>query len=429
MSALKGKKFVWIVIVVAIIAAIGFGFINNRKTSSGGAMPAADIQSGGQVKISVETQEIKPSTIEQYINVSSKVTANNEIAVIPKVSGTVKRVYVNLGDTVKAGDVLFEIDDTSLRIAVEQAAASLASAQASYDINIGANLENTVTQLQASVDSYEIQYKDLLRELENTKALYEVGAVSKQTLDNLQSSVDKLKLQLDTTKENLRLTREKTIEGTMKTAEAALEQAKLAYKNAQTQLSYTKVRAEIDGVISACNINEGSMASMQSPAMTLVNTDRLKFSFNITEDHINKIAVGSRAYITISAASDKPYEGTVTYISPAANSTTLLYPVEIFIEKTDDKIKPGMFASLKLVVDRKENTVSVPLNAVIEKGGEKFVYIVDDNNIAHKKTVETGIWNDESIEITRGVANGDKVVVTGQSFLSDGSIVNVTAEN
>ncbi|HWR61460.1 MAG TPA: efflux RND transporter periplasmic adaptor subunit [Clostridia bacterium] len=429
MKVIKGKKLIFLIIAVVLVAVLGIGFLNNRKAGPGNTVPASNMQPGANIAISVETQEIKPATIEQYVNVSSKVTANNEISVIPKVSGTVKNVYVNLGDTVKAGDVLFETDDTSLRIAVNQAAASLASAQASYDMNIGANLENTVTQLQASVDSYQIQYDDLLRDLENTRALYEAGAKSKLELDTLQSGADKLKLQLDTAKENLRLTREKTIDGTKKSAEAALEQAQLSYENAQTQLGYTRVEAEIDGVISACNVTVGSTASPQVPAMTIVNTDKLKFSFNISDDYINKVSVGSKAYITISAASEKSYEGTVTYISPAANSTTLLYPVEIYIEKTDDRIKPGMFTSLKLVVEKRENTISVPLNAVLEKGGDKFVYVVDGENVAHRKAVETGIKNDENIEIVSGVQNGEKVVVVGQSFLSDGSAVNVTAGN
>lgn len=429
MKAIKDKKSIILIVTVVAIAVLGTGFLNNRKAGPGGAMPAGNMQAGTDITVSVETQKIAPAIIEQYVNVSSKVMANNEISVIPKVSGTVKNVRVNLGDTVKAGDVLFEIDDTSLRIAANQAAASLASAQANYDMNIGATLENTVTQLQASVDSYQIQYDDLLRDLQNTKALYEAGAKSKLELDTLQSGVDKLKLQLDTAKENLRLTREKTIDGTKKSAQAALKQAQLSYENAQTQLGYTQVKAEIDGVIGACNVTVGSMASPQSPAMTIVNTDKLKFSCNISDDYINRVSVGSKAYITVSAASEKPYEGTVTYISPAANSTTLLYPVEIYIEKTDDRIKPGMFASLKLVVERRENTISVPLNAVLEKGGDKFVYVVDDKNVPHKKVVETGIKNDENVEIVSGVQNGEKVVVVGQSFLSDGSKVNVTAEN
>lgn len=428
MKVLKGKKLVFLIIAAVVAVMIIGGVINNRKPGTGGAKKAGSLDTGA-VAISVETQEIAPATIEQYINVSTKVAASNEVLVLPKVSGTVKKVYVNLGDTVKAGDILFEIDDTSFRIAAEQAEASLTSAQANYDINIGATLENNVMQLQSSVDSLQIQYNDLLRDLQNTKALYEAGSKSKLELDTLQSNVDKLKLQLDTAKENLRLTREKTIDGTKRSAQAGLQQAKLSYENAQTQLGYTKVRAEIDGVISACNVTPGSMASPQSPSMTIVNAGKLKFSFNISDDYINRVSAGTKAYITVSAASDKPYEGAVTYISPAANSATMLYPVEIFMEKADGNIKPGMFASLKLVVDRRENTVSVPLNAVLEKGGDKFVYIVDANNIAHKKAVETGIKNDENIEIISGVQKGEKLVTVGQSFLSDGSAVNVTATN
>jgi multidrug resistance efflux pump len=381
MKLIKSKKSIFLIIAVVVVVLAGIGFLNNRKAGPGGAAPAGSTAPAANVAISVETQEIAPATIEQYINVSTKVTANNEVTVLPKVSGTVKNVYVNLGDTVKAGDVLFEIDDTSLRIAADQAAASLASAQANYDMNIGATLENSVKQLQSSVDSMQIQYDDLLRDLENTRALYEAGSKSKLELDTLQSSVDKLRLQLDTTKENLRLTKEKTIGGTIKSAQAGLQQAMLSNENAQTQLGYAKVKAEIDGVISACNVTPGSMASPQSPAMTIVNTDKLKFTFNISDDYINKVSVGSKAYITVAAASETPYEGTVTYISPAANSSTMMYPVEIYIDKTDYLIKPGMFASLRLVVDRRENTVSVPLNAVLERGGDKFVYVVDDKYV------------------------------------------------
>lgn len=428
MKVIKKKKLIYLIIPVVVVSIVVLGLINNKKPGPGGMMAAGNMI-GGVVTISVETQKIGPETIEQYVNVSSKVTANNEVSVIPKVSGTVKKVYVNLGDTVRAGDVLFEIDDTDLRIQAEQTAAALSSAQASHEKNVGGSFDSQLVQLQSSVDAYEIQYNDLVKDFENEKTLYEQGAVSKQELDDLQSSMEKMKLQLDTAKENLRLTKEKILEETKKSGQVSISQAQLSLEAAKTQLGYTRVKAEIDGVISACNVTAGSTVSSQSAAMTIVNTDKLKLSFNISDDYINKVSVGSKAYITISAASDTPYEGTVTYISPAANSTTMLYPVEIYIDNTDNKIKPGMFASLKLVVDKKENTVSVPLNAVIEKGNEKFVYTVDEKSIAHKRIVETGIKNDMNIEITSGVQNGEKVVVKGQSFISDGGTVNVTAGN
>ena len=87
---------------------------NNKETSENEAEAPA-------LSISVETQNIVPETIEQYVQISSKALSDSEVAVIPKVSGTVKNVYVNIGDTVKAGDVLFDIDDTDLKLQAQQA--------------------------------------------------------------------------------------------------------------------------------------------------------------------------------------------------------------------------------------------------------------------------------------------------------------------
>lgn len=422
MGTFRNNKY-FNLIVIAIILVTVLSGCGNKKNAKRNNMETA------KVAISVETQKIVPKAIEQYVNISSKVMANNEVSVQPKISGTVKKVYVSLGDIVKAGDVLFEIDDTDLRFQVEQAEASLALAQANHERNMGGSLETQVIQQRSAVNTYEIQYNDLVRDLENTKTLYAKGAVSRQELDDLQSSVDKVKLQLDTAQEDLRLTQEKIAKETKKSGKASVLQAQVALDTARTQLGYAKVKAEIGGVISACDITEGSTVSMQSAAMKIANMDKVKLSFNISDDIINRVSVGSKAYIAISSASDTPYEGTVTNISPVADSQTMLYPVEIYIDNVDHHIKPGMFASIKLVLSTKENTISVPLNAVIEENDEKFVYTVDKNNIAHKTIVETGIKNDTSIEIVKGVEIGEQVVVRGQDFLSDKSTVNITAES
>lgn len=122
-------------------------------------------------------------------------------------------------------------------------------------------------------------------------------------------------------------------------------------------------------------------------------------------------------------------ETTISSLSPAADSQTKLYTVEAYIDNSNGQLKPGMFATVKLVVDTKENTISVPLNTVIEKDDEKYVFTVDSNNTAHKTDVETGLKNDESIEITSGVNMGDVVVISGQDFLSDGGSVNVVEKD
>ena len=268
----------------------------------------------------------------------------------------------------------------------------------------------------------------MLKNLDHTKELYAVGGASKKEVDDLQSSVDKVKLQLDTAKENLEKTRNEIVGATRNASQAQISQAQASLESAKVQLDRTKVVAEIDGVISSCNVTVGSIASPQSPAMTIVNMDNVKLKLNVSDDAINKLTPGSKAYVTISSASDKVYEGTVANVSPAADSQTLLYPVEVYLTNTDGNIKPGMFASIKLVLDNVDNTISVPLNAVLEKSGEQYVFVVDEStNTAVKTTVTTGVKNEENIEILSGVKEGQKVVIKGQDFISDGSAVNVTA--
>lgn len=423
-----------------------------------GVMPPMGEEGGNQqVAITVNTNTISPLTIEQYVTVSSKVSSDNEVSVMPKVSGTVKKVNVSLGDTVKAGDVLFEIDDSDLKLQVKQAQAGLQSAQAglqssqaglksaqaNYDMNVGGNYQTQLDQLQSNVNTYQIQYNDLLTSLNQKKELYAIGGASKQDVDDLQSSVEKAKLQLDTAKNELETKKTQILEETKKTSQASVDQAQasvsqsqasiaqsqVSLESAQKSLNDTKVVAEIGGVIGSMNISEGSTVNTGSAAMTIVSMDKIKVAFNVSEDAINRVSVGSKAYVTISSVSDDPIEVSVSNVSPSADSQTKLYTVEAYIDNPTGDIKPGMFASVKLVLDKKDNTISVPLNTVIEKNGEKYVYVVDSENIAHKKNVETGLKNDEYIEITSGVDMGDVVVTKGQDFLSDGSLVNIVDPN
>ncbi len=405
--------------VLVFVAANGIagGFNSNKANAK-----------TSDIFVSVETKVLAPETIEAYLNVSSKVSAQNEVKVIPKVNGTVKKVYVKVGDAVKAGDILFDIDDTTQQLQAQQSSAQLASAQAGYEMNVGATLENQILQLETSVDSYEIQYRDLLKDLENANVLYPAGAISKQGLDTIQSNVDKVKMQLDAARKNLKLTKEKTANGTRKTAQAAVEQARVSVASAETQLGHTRVKAEIDGIVSAVNVTVGTMASTQSPAVTLVDMGGLKAGFSLADDHINKITAGSTAYVTVGAAREAPYTGTFVSAAPAADSTTQLYPVEVKLDAEDGRLKPGMFASVKLVVDRKDHSLAVPVNAVIEKGEETYVYILAADGKAKKQVVTTGLSNENVIELLTGVKAGDTVIVKGQSFVKDGDHVTVKAD-
>ena len=200
-------------------------------------------------------------------------------------------------------------------------------------------------------------------------------------------------------------------------------------ENAQRQLSYTQVRAEVGGVISTCNVTEGATVNAGSPALSIINIDSVKIAFNVTGDLVNNIHIGDAVNTFVDAVSSEPFNGVISTVAPAANGTTGLYPVEINIDNPDHLLKPGMFALSQLILSENTNAISVPINAVIEKDDEKYVFTVDSNNVAHKVVVETGIENDTNIELTSGVNINDTVVIKGQDYLSDGSLVSIVTSN
>lgn len=399
---------------------------------------SAEAGSEDEMGIKVETSKIELGKLEEHRIISSTVSADKEVQVVPKIGGTVKVVNFELGDTVKAGDVLFEIDQSDVQIQVDAAKAGVQTAEAavnsavaSKNMNSGSNMEIQISQMEASLETAKLNYKDLKDNLERTKLLYESGAVSKKELETIQLNVDVAKKNIEATEEKLRITKNELLndtksvsESAVSQAEASKKQAEASLKNAEKQLSNTKVKAEIDGFISSSSVTEGMMVSAGNPTMSIVDINKVKLGFQVSDSYINKLKVGAKAYIEIDSLDDRVFEGVVSNIAPAANKDTLLYPVEVYIDNSQKIIKPGMFAQIRLVVEEKANTVSVPLDVVLERNGEKFVFVVD-NGKAIRKTVATGIENDKRVEITEGLKVGDIVVTAGQDFLSDGSKVEI----
>lgn len=411
---MKSKKIKALIFSMSLILALSA--CSSKQTAK---------EEENTVLVAVETQKVKKGSIKNTFTASSKVESNEELSVVPKMAGIVKKSYVNLGDYVNKGDVLFTIDSSDIQMQINQANSGLNLAKANYKLTVNGSIDSQIQQLEANVENLKIQYNDLLKKLSDTKELYEAGAVAKQDLDNLQNNVDLMKLQLDTAQKNLSLTKDTIKNNTKEVSSATVEQAETGVATARHQLSNTVIRAELSGVISADNVVDGQMVSMQSPAFVISDMNSVKVKFQVSEDIINQIKKGSKVYITISSISDKPIESQISNISYVADKMTSLYPVEVKIDNSTNKIKPGMFANVRLVLSDKTNVLTLPLDAVMKKDGKDFVYTLDKDNVAHKQTVTTGVQDEAQIEIKSGLSDGMQVVVKGQQFIDDNSKVNV----
>lgn len=336
-----------------------------------GAKETVTDQPEGEKAVLVEAGEVITGNISSIATVNGKIAAHTEVSIVPKAVGKVAQVNFQVGDQVHQGDVLLRLDSTELQAQLKQARAGLAMAKANYE-NARANLERT-------------------------KSLFEQGAVSQQQLEAAQTMV----------------------------ATGSTDSAAASVQLIEAQIANTVVKAPADGIVSARTIEVGEIAG-QTPVMTIVDIDQVKVATNVTEGEVNKLKVGQKVDVIVSAESDQPFTGTIATISPAADSQSSTFPITIQIPNADHKLKPGMFAEIKLALETKNGVLVLPKQAVIDSGGKKYVYVVKDNKGVQTDIV-TGVEDDMQIEVVSGVQDGDMIVLTGQNKLQNETPVTLSS--
>ena len=178
------------------------------------------------------------------------------------------------------------------------------------------------------------------------------------------------------------------------------------------------------------NVVQGGMASSAQPAVVIAEDSRVKIDASVSEDVFAGLHTGDSAGVQISVLSDEVKTANIVSLPAAANQQTNLYDVSVSVPAgTEPAI--GAFATVIFYTDRRENTLSVPTECVLTgNDNERYLFTVDESGTTAKRvTVETGLVGKTNTEITSGLNAGDRVVVKGQSYLSDGSAVRVVTSD
>lgn len=336
-------------------------------------------------EITVNTAQAQIQDLAKSVIYTGSVRGQNEVNLIPKTSARVTGIYAQPGDTVKAGQVLITLDNTDFIAGVKQAEAMLALAQAGL----------TTNQIQA--ENARLNY-------ERTKALHEAGAVSNQQLEASQAAYEAL------------------VAGS---AEAAVAQAQAGLLAANNNLDRCNISSPIDGVVGSIGLSLGQTASMSSVAAIVSNNSQLEVEIMVSETEVSYIQKGSPVKVIIRAVQEEPFAGEVESIATIADLVKRNYAVKVSLPNPDGRIKSGMFAELSVDTLSKHNILTIPVSAVLPKTGQSIVYVVDEESRAQPVEVQTGIKNDQLIEITSGLTAGQEVIVKGNTLVSDGTLVRV----
>ncbi|MEQ8200338.1 MAG: efflux RND transporter periplasmic adaptor subunit, partial [Syntrophomonadaceae bacterium] len=294
-------------------------------------------------------------------------------------------IHAQPGDAVKAGQRLITLDDTDFIAGVKQAEALVALAQ-------------------AGLHSNQIQAENARLNYERIQALHEAGAVSDQQLEASRAAYEAL------------------IAGS---AEASVAQAEAGLMAARNALDKCVLTSPINGIVGSIGLSLGDTANPAAVAAIVSNTGQLEVEVMVSEAEVSYIQKGSPVDVVVRAVRGEPFLGQVESIATVADPVKRNYAVKVSLPNPDDNIKSGMFAELSIDTMSKQDILAVPVGAVLPKGGRDIVYLVDDNQRARAAAVETGIKNDQYIEIISGLTAGQEVIIKGNTLVGDGTLVKV----
>ena len=203
-----------------------------------------------------------------------------------------------------------------------------------------------------------------------------------------------------------------------------MEALEATNKLAKLQLSYADIRAPIDGVISERFIKVGNTLEIEAPTFQVTSLEPLISYMHVPEREFRRIMPGQEATLVIDALSGARFAAKVARVSPVVDPTTGTFKITIVVSDETRRLKPGKFARIGVVNDMHANALQVPRSALIDEIGSTSIFVVEDD-IAHRREVETGFSGAGQVEITKGLTDTDVFVAVGQGGLKDGSKVTV----
>jgi RND family efflux transporter MFP subunit len=342
----------------------------------------------------VEVAAVARRPIDLERTFSGALEAESELVVAPKVGGRIKRMEIDLADSVSQGQTVAYLDDAEFQQAVKQAEAELAVEQA--------NLAQARSTLQISQ-----------RENQRVMLLRERGIASDSEYDIAQADLLAKQARLEVA--NAQVTR----------ATAALESARIRYK-------YTRVTAEwSDGgaerLVAERYVDAGETVSANEPLLRIVQLDPIVAAISVTERDYGRLRAGMKALFTTDAFPGEVFRGQISRVAPVFRQTSRQARVESMLANPEMRLKPGMFVRVRITLDHVDEALVVPEAALTKRGDVEGVFRVDDGGAAVTWVpVQTGIRSHGFVQILDPELSG-QVVTLGQHLIDDGSAVKIVA--
>jgi HlyD family secretion protein len=358
---------------------------------------------------SVQVQEVREEVVRRNVDVVGTLAAADEVVVSSETDGTVSRILADLGDRVRAGQALVELDREKQQYSLDQQRAGLARALARYGaaepgrlppIEQTPDVQKAAAELQQAKQAYQRAEELNRRQL-----------LARQQLDDAEATLQTKQAGYDAAVQNA------------KNLQADIDASGAGMKLAERQLRDTFIRAPFDGYVQKRLVSLGELVKAQAPVMNVVRIDPLKVTAEIPERMAPWIKTGAPVALNVDAYPDRAFTGKLTRISPAVNTQTRAFPFEALVPNTEALLKPGTFARVHIETAQEDRVVTVPYASLQYRYGVNRVFVLEKDTLAVRE-LKVGERLGDRVEVLSGVKAGDRIAVSDVEKLVDGMKVN-----
>ena len=405
-----------ILIVMVLFIGLAFYLTETGLKKEIKANPPATRNNKRQIP--VETVFPHRGSIDHRLNLTGTIIPEAMVDVVSKVSGILEKIQVEQGDRIKADQVVAMVEREEKEAQLQEAQAALDVLRARWaQMETGARPEE-ITQSEQLVRQTKASWETSLDNYMRLKNLKERDFISQQRLDEAMLQVTLAEAEYRSAREKLTLLRKGARQEDRDALLAQIRQAEAALRLARIHLKNTTLRAPISGIISKRFFDQGSSVSTTSPIVRIVAMDRVKVLIQIVESELAQIRIGAKAEIYVDAYRKQVFRGEVLRISPTVDPESRMADIEIQVGNKDHRLKPGMFARVNLVVQRRNGVLLLSKDSLIREHGHTRVF-VHENGRALLREVSLGLEGDKYVEVERGLQEGEEIIVAGQYELKD----------
>ncbi len=353
--------------IAIVIATVGVSFVawSRWNTEEQGDKSEA-------LPLAVSIQVVQPADITQSLTVSGTLVGEEEATVVSETNGKIVAIKAQVGDWLNKGQTIVQVENDLKQVALEQAKAQALAAKTNYE------------KAQKDLERYEELFKQQI----TTQSVIENARLATQA------------------------------------AEAQLKSAEAAARLAQRQYDDTFIKAPLAGRLADRYVNEAAMVMPGDKIGVVVNSRNMKLKTSVAENEIALLRNGQHAEVVADALQQMKFTGKVVSVAQKANHERT-YPVEILVQNDEtESLKSGMFGRATVQVASAQGALVIPSSAVLAEGNLSYVF-VEENHAAKRVEVQLGLQQGKQVQVVSGLADGARLVVSGQQRLSDGAKVNV----